>query len=54
MNDKSPADDILALARAQNEAYLAAYREGYQRGFNAAIDSALKILNRPITEGKKP
>jgi hypothetical protein len=43
MNDKSPADDILSIARAQNEAYLIAYRIGYEAGFAAAMKQAQKL-----------
>jgi hypothetical protein len=55
MNDtKSAADEIFELARAQNEAYLAAYRQGYAAGFDAACTQAIKIMeNKPVTEGAK-
>lgn len=53
METKTAADAILDLARAQNAAYLEAYRQGYEAGMNKAFDQCLKIINRPITEGPK-
>lgn len=54
MNEpKTIADDILSVARAQNAAYLEAYRQGYEAGMNKAFDQGLKIINRPVTEGPK-
>jgi hypothetical protein len=43
-------DDILAVATAVNDAYLAAYRLGYEAGMKRAMDHCLKVINRPITE----
>jgi hypothetical protein len=55
MNSTAPIlpDDVLALARAQNEAYLIAFRAGYEAGFEAACKHATKIMSRPITDGIK-
>ena len=47
------ADDILAVAMAQNEAYLTAYRAGYEAGFDAACKAALKIMKQTPTDGLK-
>jgi hypothetical protein len=49
----SASDDILAVAMAQNEAFLIAWRTGYEAGFDAACKAALKIMKQAPTDGLK-
>jgi len=44
------ADDILNIAKVNQEAYLTAYRVGYQAGWDAATKRAIEIINEPITK----
>lgn len=41
------SDDLMAMMKAQQDAYLAAYKAGYEKGFADACDQALAILNKP-------
>jgi hypothetical protein len=38
--------DILALAKANNDTYLAGYRVGFEAGYREALDKAVAILER--------
>jgi hypothetical protein len=38
--------DLLTLAKANNEAYIAAYRAGYTAGYKDAADRAIEIIKR--------
>jgi hypothetical protein len=48
------ADEILETAKAANEAYLAAWRTGYEAGWQAAANAASEIANRPTAKDIKP
>jgi hypothetical protein len=48
------AEDILNIAKANQEVYLTAYRVGYQAGWDAASKRAIEIINEPITTKELP
>lgn len=41
------SDDLLAMMKAQQESYLAAYSAGYAKGFDDACRQALELVNKP-------
>jgi hypothetical protein len=51
------SDDLLAIMKAQQESYLAAYSAGYAKGFDDACRQALELVNKPkrsYTKQEKP
>lgn len=52
--------DILALAKANNDAYLTAYKVGYEAGWKEALAKAMEIIDkapvitRHVTDLRKP
>jgi hypothetical protein len=39
-------NELLALAKANNDVYLAAYKVGYEAGYKEALDKAVAILEK--------
>ena len=53
MDKLTAPEDIVALVKAQNEAYLIAYRTGYEAGFQRAMSQAMELTNRSVTDAHK-
>jgi hypothetical protein len=47
-------DDLMDLMKTQQDVYLAAYEQGYRKGWNDALDKALKLINQPKRRHRKP
>ena len=41
------SEDLMAIMKAQQDAYLTAWKAGYEKGYQDAIDRALEIVNKP-------
>lgn len=44
------SEELLEVMKSHGQAYLAAYKAGYEKGFADACDKALSILNKPKRE----
>jgi hypothetical protein len=54
MEIRMKVDDLLEQAKAAQGVYLAAYNEGYKKGWDDACAVALEILNKPKRVYTKP
>lgn len=47
-------DDIIRLAKEQNDAYLRAYQAGFDAGYKAGIEKSLAVLTQKFPEARTP